>query len=77
MEVKRKRSNWSVWVRWNFPDVKINICFEFPQKSDTKLTQTCTDARLTSLSLLPVTVASLAERQVEEREDEDVERKSL
>lgn len=32
MKVKRKRSNRSVRVRWNFPDMKINICFEFSLK---------------------------------------------
>lgn len=31
MKVKRKRSNRSIWVWWNFPDVKIKM-FEFSIK---------------------------------------------
>lgn len=86
MKVKRKRSNRSVWVGWDFPDVKIKM-FDFSIKSShfcfvlnslkKMASQTCTKARLTSLSLLPVRVAWPAERRVEEREDEDVGRKSL
>lgn len=76
--MKRKRSYRSVWVRQNFPDVKINICLSIQKHFVcTKVFQTCATARLTSLSLLPGTVAWPAERRAEEHGDEDVGRMSL
>lgn len=74
VKMKRKRRYRSVWVRWNFPGVTINICVRrtlpYTQKAEP---QTCTTARLTSLSLLPVKAAWLEERRGEECEGEAVE----
>lgn len=76
MKVERKRSNRGVWIRWNFPGVQKRASFE--RLLELKLTvQTCCKAHLTSPSSLPLQVASLARRLVEEREGKDFERKGL
>ncbi len=65
-----------IFLMWKI-NICMSICYNLTLLSTKMVSQTCTKARLTSLSLLPAKVAWPEERWVEEHEDEEVGRRSL